>query len=53
MSSSVRARHALTLAVLVLFTALDLLAGRDQQVLGLVVIVPLVAATTLGRRATG
>jgi phosphoserine phosphatase RsbU/P len=51
-SSSVRARHALTLAVLALFTALDLVAGRDQQVLSLVVIAPLVAATALGRRAT-
>jgi serine phosphatase RsbU (regulator of sigma subunit) len=50
--SSVRARHALTLSVLALFTALDLLAGRDQQVLSLVVITPLVAATMLGRRAT-
>ena len=50
--SSVRARHALTLAVLTLFTALDLIAGRDQQVLSLVVITPLVAATLLGRRAT-
>jgi phosphoserine phosphatase RsbU/P len=50
--SSSRARHALPMAVLALFTLLDLVAGRDQQVLSLVVIAPLVAATTLGRRAT-
>jgi serine phosphatase RsbU (regulator of sigma subunit) len=49
---SARARHALPAAVLVVVTLLDLLTGRDQQVLSLVVIAPLVAATTLGRRAT-
>jgi serine phosphatase RsbU (regulator of sigma subunit) len=40
------------LSVLALFTALDIALGRDQQVLSLTVISPLVAATTLGRRAT-
>jgi serine phosphatase RsbU (regulator of sigma subunit) len=45
-------RHALPLSVLVLFTLLDLATGRDQQALSLTVIAPLVAATSLGRRAT-
>jgi sigma-B regulation protein RsbU (phosphoserine phosphatase) len=49
---STRVRHALPFTVLALFVALDLLAGRDQQSLSLTVISPLVAATTLGRRAT-
>jgi sigma-B regulation protein RsbU (phosphoserine phosphatase) len=49
---STRVRHALPLAVLVLFTAFDLAAGREQQALSLTVISPLVAATVLGRRAT-
>jgi serine phosphatase RsbU (regulator of sigma subunit) len=40
------------LAVLALFTVLDLAAGRGQQTLSLTVISPLVAATVLGRRAT-
>ncbi|TFV86328.1 serine/threonine-protein phosphatase [Blastococcus sp. CT_GayMR16] len=40
------------LTVLALFTVLDLAAGRGQQALSLTVISPLVAATTLGRRAT-
>ena len=35
------------MAVLVLFTALDLVAGRDQQMLGLVVIAPLVGGSEL------
>ena len=52
MNRSARARHAQPLAVLVLFTLLDLATGRDQQVLSLVVITPVVAATVLGRRAT-
>ena len=52
MSRSTRVRHALPLAVLILFTALDLAAGRGQQALALTVISPLVAATVLGRRAT-
>jgi sigma-B regulation protein RsbU (phosphoserine phosphatase) len=50
---STTVRHALPLAVLTLFTAYDVAAGRSQQVLALTVISPLVAATTLGRRATG
>jgi sigma-B regulation protein RsbU (phosphoserine phosphatase) len=49
---STRVRHALPVAVLALFTVLDLAAGRGQQALSLTVISPLVAATTLGRRAT-
>jgi serine phosphatase RsbU (regulator of sigma subunit) len=45
-------QRALPAAVLLLVTAVDLLSGRGQVVLGLVVIAPLVAATALGRRAT-
>jgi serine phosphatase RsbU (regulator of sigma subunit) len=40
------------LSVLLLFTGLDIALGRHQVVLSLTVIAPLVAATTLGRRAT-
>jgi sigma-B regulation protein RsbU (phosphoserine phosphatase) len=49
---STRVRHTLPLSVLALVTGLDLAIGRDQQVLSLTVIAPLVAATVLGRRAT-
>jgi sigma-B regulation protein RsbU (phosphoserine phosphatase) len=49
---STRVRRALPLSVLVLFTVLDLAAGREQQLLSLTVISPLVAATVLGRRVT-
>ena len=52
MNRSTAVRHALPLAVLLLFVALDLATGRDQQALSLTVISPLVAAITLGRRAT-
>ena len=52
MNRSTRLRHALPLSVLVLVTALDLASGRGQQALALTVISPLVAATSLGRRAT-
>ena len=52
MNRSTRVRQALPPAALVLFTLLDLATGRDQQVLALTVIAPLVAATGLGRRAT-
>ncbi len=45
-------RHALPLSVLVVVAGLDILLGRDQQVLSLTVIAPLVAASVLGRRAT-
>jgi phosphoserine phosphatase RsbU/P len=45
-------RHAAPLAVLVTVAAVDVIAGRDQVVLGLVVIAPLVAANMLGRGAT-
>jgi phosphoserine phosphatase RsbU/P len=49
---TVRVQHALPLSVLVFFMLVDLLLGRDQQLLSLVVITPLAAATTLGKRAT-
>jgi serine phosphatase RsbU (regulator of sigma subunit) len=49
---SSRAHHALPVAVLVVVTLVDLVIGRDQQLLSLLVISPLVAATFLGRRAT-
>src|SRR4051794_7857336 len=39
-------------AVLVFFTLVDLLIGRDQVVLGVMVLAPMSAATALGRRAT-
>lgn len=52
MNGSARARHALPVAVLALFVPLEFVTGPDQQVLGLVVIAPLVAATALSRRAT-
>lgn len=52
MNWSVRARQLLPLSVLVLFTLLDLGMGRDQQALSLTVISPLVASSSLGRRAT-
>jgi phosphoserine phosphatase RsbU/P len=45
-------QHALPLGVLAFFTLVDILIGRDQQLLSLVVIAPLAAATVLGRRAT-
>jgi serine phosphatase RsbU (regulator of sigma subunit) len=47
-----RARHPLPVAVLAFFILLDLVTGPGQVVLGLVVIAPLVAASTVGRRAT-
>ena len=43
MNRSTRFRHALPLAVLILFVVLDLAAGREQQALSLTVISPLVA----------
>jgi phosphoserine phosphatase RsbU/P len=49
---SARVRHALPLGVLALVALLDVVMGRQQQILSLVVIAPLLAATTLGRRAT-
>jgi sigma-B regulation protein RsbU (phosphoserine phosphatase) len=52
LSRSARAQRALPLTVLVLVTVLDLVTGRDQQLLSLAVITPLVAASTFGRRAT-
>src|SRR3954451_17270957 len=44
-------RHALPLAVLVAVALVDIVMPPGQVVLGLVVMAPLVAATTLGRRA--
>ncbi|MGY1709042.1 PP2C family protein-serine/threonine phosphatase [Geodermatophilus sp. SYSU D00758] len=52
MIRSARWAHALPLVVLALFAGADLLAGPDQVLLGLVVVAPVVAATSLGRRAT-
>jgi serine phosphatase RsbU (regulator of sigma subunit) len=51
-SRSQRVVHALSLSVLAIVSALDLVIGRGQVVTGLLVIGPLVAATALGRRAT-
>lgn len=47
-----RVHRALPPAVLVLVAVLDLAMGRDRQVIALVVIAPLVAATSMGRRGT-
>jgi phosphoserine phosphatase RsbU/P len=44
--------HWLPAGVLVLFTVLDLLAGRDQVLIGLVAVPPLLAASVVGRQAT-
>ena len=52
MTRSLHVRHGQPIAVLALFTSLDLLIGREQQVISLLVITPVVAATVLGRRAT-
>ena len=47
-----RAGAAVPLAVIVLFAVLDIAAGSQRVVLGLVVIAPLLAASLLGRWAT-
>ena len=52
MSRSAWLQRGLPLAVLVLVALADLALGRDQVLLGLVVISPLLAATALGRRRT-
>ena len=52
MERLLRMRHALPSGVLAFVTLVDLATGRGQVVLGLLVIAPLVAAVTLGRRAT-
>ena len=52
MSRSVRLQRLLPLAVLGLVTLFDLALGRDQVLLGLAVVSPLLAATALGRRTT-
>ncbi len=44
--------HAVPAAVLVAFTAIDLLGGNDFVVIGLVVVAPLLAATVLPPRPT-
>jgi serine phosphatase RsbU (regulator of sigma subunit) len=50
--SLARIHRALPLAVLLVVALLDVLMGRDRQVISLVVISPLVAATSMGRRGT-
>ncbi|MGY1640196.1 PP2C family protein-serine/threonine phosphatase [Geodermatophilus sp. SYSU D00703] len=52
MNGSTRVQRALPAVFLVLVVLLDLVAGRRQTVVGLVVMAPLVAASFLGRRAT-
>jgi serine phosphatase RsbU (regulator of sigma subunit) len=46
------AAHALPVAAVVAAIGTDLLLGRDQVVIGLVAIAPMVSATVLDRRAT-
>ncbi|GAA4732584.1 hypothetical protein GCM10023328_09880 [Modestobacter marinus] len=52
MTRSNRLQRALPAGVLAVVTATDVLSGPGQVLLGLVVMAPLLAATTLGRRAT-
>lgn len=52
MTRSLLVQHGQPIAVLALFTSLDLLIGRDHQVISLLVITPVVAATVLGKRET-
>ncbi|MGY1692759.1 PP2C family protein-serine/threonine phosphatase [Geodermatophilus sp. SYSU D01105] len=52
MNGSARVQRALPAVFLVLVAVLDVAAGPEQVVLGLVGLAPLVAATVLGRRAT-
>jgi phosphoserine phosphatase RsbU/P len=47
-----RASHALPLAVLVIVALVEILNGRGQVVISLVVVAPLMAATALNRRPT-
>ncbi|HLM05401.1 MAG TPA: PP2C family protein-serine/threonine phosphatase [Blastococcus sp.] len=47
-----RAQHTLPLAVLALVALVEILNGRGQVVISLVVIAPLIAATALNRRTT-
>jgi phosphoserine phosphatase RsbU/P len=51
-SRSAQIQRALPLAVLVLVAVCDVALGRDQQLLSLVVMSPLLAASAFGRRAT-
>ncbi|MCZ2821211.1 PP2C family protein-serine/threonine phosphatase [Modestobacter sp. VKM Ac-2977] len=52
MTRSQRLQRALPAGVLAVVTVTDVLSGPEQVILGLVVMSPLLAATTLGRRAT-
>jgi sigma-B regulation protein RsbU (phosphoserine phosphatase) len=47
-----RLQRVMPAAVLAGITLVDLLSGRDQSLVGLLVMPPLLAATALGRRAT-
>lgn len=47
-----RVHQALPVAVLVLVCVIDLALGRERQVISLVVMSPLIAATSTGRRGT-
>jgi serine phosphatase RsbU (regulator of sigma subunit) len=47
-----RLQRVMPVAVLACITLVDLLSGRDQSLIGLLVMPPLLAATALGRRAT-
>ncbi|MCZ2837601.1 PP2C family protein-serine/threonine phosphatase [Modestobacter sp. VKM Ac-2985] len=52
MTRSQRLQRALPAGVLAVVTVTDVVSGPEQVVLGLVVMAPLLAATTLGRRGT-
>ncbi|MEU2349589.1 PP2C family protein-serine/threonine phosphatase [Modestobacter sp. NPDC049651] len=52
MDRLVRSRHLLPLTALALIVLLDLVIGRGHGIIGLLVMAPLVAATSVGRRAT-
>jgi phosphoserine phosphatase RsbU/P len=51
-SRAARVQQALPLGVLVAVAVIDVLLGPDQQLISLVVMSPLLAATAMGRRAT-
>ncbi|MCZ2807156.1 PP2C family protein-serine/threonine phosphatase [Modestobacter sp. VKM Ac-2983] len=52
MTRSQRLQRALPAGVLAVVTVTDVVSGPDQVILGLVVMAPLLAATTLSRRGT-
>ncbi|MCZ2815236.1 PP2C family protein-serine/threonine phosphatase [Modestobacter sp. VKM Ac-2984] len=52
MTRSQRLQRALPAGVLAVVTVTDVVSGPEQVILGLVVMAPLLAATTLGRRGT-